>query len=213
MHILVLGQSNVANHCGRPLSAARGRVWHEGSLVPLADPIPGGSGQKGSVWTRVAPRMGEDFIVSLRAQGGTGSDDWAEGGRCHAALKSSLAALAACPHPVHAVVFHQGERDTLLRTTQADYEQRIRTLFAMVSAAIRVPWIICRASWRMGETSAAVIAAQNALIGSLPGALAGPDTDRFGDDLREDRTHFSDAGLEQFAAALVACLRGLPGGR
>ncbi|MCB1356944.1 MAG: hypothetical protein KDK53_10760 [Maritimibacter sp.] len=211
MHILALGQSNVASH-GRPKAAsAVGRLHWNGDFLPLNDPLQGGTGRDGSVWTRVAPRLAEaglsqDPVFTVLAQGGTAVADWAPGGKCFAILEAALPTLLRCLVPVSHVVFHQGERDTLLGTDRAAYRDSFAALKARVDADLPVPWILCRASYRFGVTSAEVRAAQVALAQDDPMVVSGPDTDQFGSDCRHDDTHFNALGLDRFAAALVASL-------
>lgn len=208
LHILVLGQSNVASH-GKPKSqSAFGKVYHQGRFLALADPIPGGTGADGSVWTRVAPLLKErlplsEFVVSVLAQGGTAVSDWSTGGKCFEAMRQALPQIANCPVPVTHVLYHQGERDTLLETDQTTYVAQFSKLHEEVSKTFDVPWIVCRVSYRMGVTSADVIAAQDEIIGATPGFIAGPNTDQFGSDYRYDDTHFNERGLNAFAGLLA----------
>lgn len=215
-HLLVLGQSNVASH-GKPRGASDfGACTHGDSLFPLADPIPGGTGAQGSVWTRFAPlardRLGwDDLTLTVLAKGGSTVAEWAEpGGRGYEALSASLPALQAMARPVTHVIYHQGESDGMRGTGKADYMARFRALHARVSQALPgAVWILCRASYRMGETSPEIIAAQTELAQSLPGCHAGPDTDAFDRGYRHDDTHFAARGFDAFAEALVGCFAAL----
>ncbi|WP_183094894.1 sialate O-acetylesterase [Nocardioides stalactiti] len=215
MHVLAIGQSNLANHCGSPRTAARGEVRHLGTAQPLQDPVPGGSGDLGSVWPRVVDELaalgtvGDDapFVLTLAAQGGTSVAEWAPGGPCHDLLMTRVADgdLDGVTH----VVWQQGEKDTLLETRAADYTADFLRLHASVTAVVgAVPWIICRTSYRFGVTSAAVVSAQTELARTVPGAVAGPDLDALGPQLRRDDTHFNDEGLLRFASLLAPVLAG-----
>ena len=44
MHILAIGQSNLANHCGTAQSSSFGEALAGGRLYPLSDPVQGGTG-------------------------------------------------------------------------------------------------------------------------------------------------------------------------
>lgn len=207
LHILAIGQSNLANHCGTPRKSGTGEVLFAGRLMRLCDPVPGGTGEDGSVWTRVSPLLAEkrpDRILRLAlvARGGTSVAEWAPGGACFNALEARLAAGDALN--ARMIVFQQGEKDTLLETTAEDYEARFRALHDALTARLGLlPWIICRASYRFGVTSASVIAAQNKLVATLPQAYAGPALDRLGRSFRQDDTHFNDEGLDAFAEELA----------
>ena len=208
-HLLVIGQSNVANH-GKPRAASDfGHCTFDGMLLPLADPIAGASGNLGSVWTRFAPlardRLGwDDLTITNLAQGGTTIADWSEPGRtCHDNLVASLPVLKAMARPVTHVIFHQGEADQRDGTTGPDYREGLRRLHALVRESLpTADWIICRASCRQGALSAELTAVQTELAQTLPGAHPGPDTDLFGWSDRYDDTHLKASGLEAFALAL-----------
>ncbi|MCH9806516.1 MAG: hypothetical protein K0U74_02175 [Alphaproteobacteria bacterium] len=216
VHVLVLGQSNVANH-GKPKGSSDfGRAYHDGSFHPLVDPLPGGTGKEGTVWTRVAPLLRDrlqlsDFVVSLLAQGGTSVGDWSTGGKCFEAMRAAIPKIAECPVPVTHVLYHQGERDTLLETDTASYVAQFSKLHEEVQKTFQVPWIVCRVSYRMGVTSADVIAAQDEIIRSTPGCIAGPNTDQFGSDYRYDDTHFNEKGVNAFAAELAETIAAVVG--
>lgn len=210
IHILVLGQSNVASHgTGRHRSASHGRVWHEGALLPLRDPVKGGSGQGSSIWTYFvealeARGIGEDVVISMRARGGTSSKDWGAGGVLFESLVEDIPGIKACPVPLTHVVFHQGERDVHLQTDANQYSTRISSLIEMVNGVWpTVPWVFCRASYRKGITSARIIEAQNSLIARYRFCRPGPNTDTLGSDYRRDDLHFNPLGLRAFADALA----------
>lgn len=210
LHILAVGQSNLSNHCGSLQKSESGRAMLEGETHPLHDPIPGGTGTLGSVWPRFAEQLKAqipdlDLQVTLTARGGTSIEEWAPGGPCFEALEARLEAGDATS--VNLVVFQQGEKDTLLETSEADYSARFHKLHAAVTKRLgSLPWIICQSSYRFGVVSPAVVSAQKALASSLPNTYAGPDLDAFGEEFRRDNTHFNDLGLDIFARELVACV-------
>ncbi|KAA1419432.1 sialate O-acetylesterase [Nocardioides humilatus] len=210
MHILAIGQSNLANHCGTAGASEFGEALVNGELYPLSDPVRGGTGPDGSVWPRVADRLaGQSWPGSLRltlaAVGATSIAEWLPGAKCFTALAERFA--AGDGEGVTHVVWQQGEKDTLLETSTADYTAMFLQLYEGVTDVVGVvPWIICRSSYRMGVTNPDVIEAQAKLAASLPLGVEGPYLDSFGPELRRDDTHFNDAGLEQFADLLVDTL-------
>lgn len=210
MHILALGQSNVANHCGTARSSDFGEVVFAGEQYPMTDPVRGGTGADGSVWPRVADRLAThawpgSLRLTLAAVGATSVAEWVPGGACFDALTERFAAGdgAGVTH----VVWQQGEKDTLLETSEEEYVELFLRLHAGVTDAVGVvPWVVCRSSYRMGVTNPAVIDAQTRLAATLPLGVAGPYLDPLGPDHRRDDTHFNDAGLEEFASLLCAAL-------
>jgi len=210
MHILAIGQSNIANHCGSPRAAEFGEAVENGRLHPLSDPIRGGSGTDGSVWPRVADRLADQswpgsLRLTLAAVGATSIADWVPGGSCFDALAERFA--AGDGEGVTHVVWQQGEKDTLLQTSADAYTALFMKLYDGVTEVIGVvPWIICRSSYRMGVTNPGVTDAQAQLAATLPLAVEGPYLDALGTELRRDDTHFNDEGLERFATLLCDAL-------
>lgn len=212
LHVLAIGQSNLANHGAEAHQSAHGRCFDTGFDVrPLSDPIPGGTGKSGSIWPLVADRLRREapemeFGLTLRAQGGTSVEDWSPGGACHEILMETLLGRGtSVPLPTH-VVWHQGERDTMLGTSSDEYRARFLLLHRAVQAFLSVPWIICRASYRKGVTSDVVISAQERLIAEMPDAVAGPNTDLLGSTFRHDDTHLNHQGQAAFARNLAEVL-------
>jgi hypothetical protein len=211
LHLLVLGQSNVANH-GEGKSASH-HGWVDGgnnTQLTMADPIYGGTGQKGSIWPRVAEilyqKHGCTLGLTLHAVGGASVADWAPHGRLHPHLLDTLPQLRG---RVTHIVWHQGERDALLGTSPLDYAARLTALHSAVACILPVPWIICRASYRADQTSANVLAAQSDVANTIPGCIAGPDTDTLGPEFRQDGTHFNAKGLDHFAAMMAQTIGAL----
>ena len=206
IHILAIGQSNIANHCGSIKHSEYGKVLFNGQLVPLEDPIPGGSGTSGSVWPRLAESLynqgyQDKLRVTLTAQGGASIDDWAPGGIYFDILnqRSNCGDLNGVTH----VVFQQGEKDTMLKTSKEKYISSFLSLhYSVIDLIGDLPWIICESSYRFGETSTEVTVAQEQLAHSLSRATLGPNLDLLGTEYRTDNTHFNDRGLVEFANAL-----------
>lgn len=209
LHILVLGQSNVASHGESRGSSPFGRVFHAGKFFPLTDPIKGSSGNEGSVWSRFGPKcqaagLAADLIISAKAVGATSMADWSKAGTCFASLQAALPAIQACPVPPTHVVFHQGERDNFLATRESNYIACFDQLYALVHQALPlIPWIFCRATFRAGIISETIRQAQARIIAKYPNIYPGPDTDLLDDDFRMDGTHFNQKGLDSFAEMLL----------
>lgn len=208
IHLLVLGQSNVANHGKGRRESDWGECWHDGQRYPLHDPLPGGSGRGASVFPRLATRLRETlrpkvFAVTVLAQGGTSVADWAEGGRCNVGLREAIPTIRSLHPPVSHILYHQGERDTYLGTAAGDYAARFSTLKRLLDENWPgVSCILCTASYRLGTRSDEVRAAQTFVRTSLPNCREGPDTDLIGPDYRFDNLHFSEDGLDRFADEL-----------
>ena len=107
---------------------------------------------------------------------------------------------------IRAILFAQGETETLQGVSQATYQTRLNTVINRVRSDFgnMMPWVIARSSYFSGSSSSSVIAAQNSVIGSGSQLFAGPSTDdynnvsvpgsRDGNDV-----HFNNFGLIEIA--------------
>jgi hypothetical protein len=214
MVALVFGQSNAANHGaerGRAPDAVR--VFHQGRFHPAHDPLPGASGEEGSVWSRLGRRLIESgafervTFVPL-ALGGAAVGDFAPGGTLHAQLLGVLGSARASGLVFTHLLWHQGERDTLLGTGAQSYRTAFLAMLAGIRAAgVEAPVYVSRATYRFAEMNAGVWAAQRDLANEEEGIFAGPDTDALGRAYRRDDVHFSGAGLEAFADLWMEALK------
>ena len=175
-----------------------------------------GPSQPPHIWSvlgdKLAQRLNMPILFLGAALGGTSSVEWQQsaagmvGATVNASVYRRLGAVLL--HYVRrtgarAVLWHQGESDQLLNTGTQAYFDNIRFVIdksrqQLNSAAL--PWVVARASYINGQTSASVIAAQNRLISDVPAVFAGPATDSItGPQNRPDGVHFRDAGFTRFA--------------
>lgn len=200
IHVLAIGQSNIANHGNAQFDSSFGTVWHQGQQHPVRDPIPGASGHGGSVWAPVADCLrnrAASFELTNIARGGSSITQWATEFQpaIHEAIDMCRSAGSVPSH----VVFHQGEKDTLLATTGPEYLDRLCSVFDAVGQLVPdARWVVCRASYRFGQTNSDVIDAQTQFAKRTTAVLEGPNTDLLGTDFRHDDTHFNALGLTRF---------------
>ena len=125
------GQSNSANHGQIPLSPADPRV---SALGPdgwrrAADPQPIATGAGGSPWPPLGDRLAAALDVPIGfisvGWGGTRVDQWQPGGTLYPRLRDALDRLQ--PNGARAVLWHQGESDTLAGTDATEYAERLQT--------------------------------------------------------------------------------------
>lgn len=102
---------------------------------------------------------------------------------------------------VRALIWHQGESDTFLNTSQADYTNKLSSFIAKTRTDFgsTIPWMVSRASYYEGNTSVNVTNAQNALINGANQVFAGPITDSYTSSDRVDNIHFNNSGVIEFA--------------
>ena len=212
--ILVAGQSNAANYGTTP-RAAGGKVYAfaQGKLYAATDPLPGGDGAGGSIWSRLGARLiltgdYDAVIFAVVAEGSTRATDWMEGGRCHPRLITTLQELAAARLPPDYFLWLQGESEGWSpASTGPAYRDALGQLHGAVRAHFPRVIFVAAQSTVGGSTPAnEQIRLAQAAAANLPGALAGPDLDRLGRDDRRDGVHFNDRGLAAAAGLWLEAL-------
>jgi hypothetical protein len=133
-------------------------------------------------------------------EGGTQVSQWVPPGgyypRLHLAI-ASLRPYGGC----RAILWHQGESDSLAATDAATYAARLTNIIEQTrgDAGAKVPWGVAYASWHPDSTAsneAMVIGGQGLVISNHPGVFKGAETDSFhARGWLSDTVHFNDAGL------------------
>ena len=214
------GQSNSCNW-GEPGTNTDDRVsamnFSNGAWSMAADPMPGGDGPRGSVWTRLGPLLTANDNVPVGfisvGVGGTAVSYWVPPAT-DGYLRLKAAAQAFPPNGFRAVLWHQGESDSSISTTPADYQARLSSAIAQLrtDAGWTVPWYIAEAS-DLGNTTLTqeepVIAGQRRVIYADAQVFAGPSTDDFHlEGKLYDGVHFNNAGLADHAQQWADILAG-----
>ncbi len=215
---LILGQSNAANH-----GLTRRASEHECYCLDVFrmrcyladDPLPGASGNAGSVWSRLGDMLIQNGVfrrvlfVPL-AVGGTFIVDWVPGGAVH---KRTLLALSRIRReinrpvvPISAGMWQSGEAEgnhckTSARAYKAYFHLIVEDLRANGVAA---PIFVARSTFCEGgahpfKNRPAIRRAQAELPDPQSGIFAGPDTDTIVLEERFDGCHFTTTGLEHCA--------------
>ena len=217
--LLILGQSNAGNH-----GFTRRASEHECYCLDFLrmrcfladDPLPGASGNAGSVWSRLGDMLIENQVfrrvlfVPL-AVGGTFISDWVPGGAMHKRTSLALSRIRREINmhfaPVSAVLWQQGEAEAnhTQLSTQA-YKMHFHDIVGDLRAnGVFAPIFVARSTICEGgahpyKNHNAIREAQSDLPDPHCGVVAGPDTDVIGADERSDGCHFSTAGLDHCAA-------------
>lgn len=229
---IVGGQSNAATH-GESGTQSQNSLNvamypQNGTWTQLKDPMPwasnwqlpqfgGKANAGGSPWPTFADKLSAQTgfpvgMVSL-AWGGSSVDHWLTGGNAEYASYSGEQAIvnamirAAKKFPdcgFAAVLWHQGESDSINGTSRANYKTKmiqLRNKFVQETGCDR-PWVTAQASFvpavfnTPASQMAAVAAAQQDLW-LEPGFKQGPNTDVLtGTQYRFDTLHFSLQGLK-----------------
>ncbi len=203
------GQSNSANF-GNPQQTAKDErvVYFNGKeYVRAQDPIPGGCGGGGSPWALLGDRIvaSQQVPVCFRSA----SLNWTEVAAWLPPNTDLYKNLASCvkvfgKNGVRAVLWHQGESDTLVRTSAETYCERIKTIVDSLNqdATYQLPWLVAQASFHPGSGAPeqAQVAKGQQLLWAGKICFQGPVTDDLlGPEYRHDGVHFNQKGLEKHA--------------
>jgi hypothetical protein len=204
---LAFGQSNAANFGENPRQAGAG-VWnfHQGKLYAAHDPLLGAGGDGGSVWTRLGDRLIAakyyDAAVFLTlGVGNAALARWTVNGDLHPRLVEAIRDVQSLGLPITHVLWHQGEKDAMLRTSKHAYKQMFMAMASSIRQHGVTAPIYVSVATRCYKLRAQeeIRQAQQELVDVAKGIYAGPDTDTVGWGYRYDGCHFSDEGLERCA--------------
>lgn len=206
--LLTLGQSNAANEGEGPYSPRSPAInfnFLDGHCYDAKEPLLGTTGNRASVWTRVADGLiargaYERVVIAPIAVGGTGIARWAAGGDLNPRIGRALRGLSdAGLRPTH-ILWHQGENDA----GKLDRETYV-TRFGEIVAAIRAaggeaPIYVAVASLCGDSGNDEIRNAQREIPNRFAGVKPGPDTDTLDRFVwRRDLCHFSSEGLDRHA--------------
>jgi len=186
------GQSNSANY-GNPQQKAhddrvsscnfQNGLWQHGD-----DPQPGASGGGGSPWALLGDLLAKKFDVPVGficlGVGSTAVSFWTPPGKGYKRLKQALQLTGV--NGCRAVLWHQGESDSIAGTSAENYAKMLGEAIAQsrTDAGWGVPWGVALASFHpapeaTAERQAAVVSGQQKVITIVPGVFQGPETDSF----------------------------------
>jgi hypothetical protein len=207
MVALVFGQSNSANFGETPHKSRQGVYnFYKGKLYPAQDPLLGATGDGGSVWTRLGDQLVEkkyyDAIVFVPlGVGETAIARWKSDGDLHPAILQAIHDVEAQGLTITHLLWHQGESDALLKTSQSTYKiMFLDMLLSIRKQGVNAPIYVSVATRCQKQLPDEQIRqAQQELVNPALGIYGGPDTDKLGFGDRYDGCHFSAEGLEKFA--------------
>lgn len=223
--IVVIGQSLSVNEVPTPYVPTNTNIDQlnifDGKLYRAKDPLLGINVSGGAVtdlrgtWMlRMADKLIADghfdrVILVPMAVGNTRADQWAsETAAPFLFNKINVVGLRLrdAGLPCTAIMWGQGESDTSAGTSQASYTASMNKIIAEFNHAIPAcPILVARESYYYGATSAAVVAAQAAVVNGTT-VFAGENVDSIGSGGRYDNTHLNETGADQRATLAVAAL-------
>ena len=209
---ITAGQSNSANFGTPRQSAKDGKVvYFDGKqFVAAKDPIPGGCGGGGSPWPilgdLIAGSQGVPVCFRSASLTWTEVKNWMPGVKAGKHLLYDNLVSCAREFPqggVRAVLWHQGESDSLAKTSAQTYRDRLATIIRSLEkdSGYRLPWFVAQASFHPGskEPEEKAVAAGQQLLWKEGIAKQGAVTDDLGQKYRSDRVHFNQLGLTTHA--------------
>jgi len=204
------GQSNSVNF-GQARQAAKDDrvVYFDGkSFAPAKDPIPGGFGGGWTPWALLGDLLAKRWNVPICFRSSTLTytpvSEWLPTAM-HNQYPTLVERLKAFdPHGVRAVLWHQGESDSLAKTSAEQYCAQLTQVIQCVRKEIGydVDWFVAQASFHpgCGKPQQEPVAEGQKLIWKSKVAFPGPVTDDLlGKEYRSDGVHFTERGLQTHA--------------
>jgi hypothetical protein len=207
---ITAGQSNSANH-GSPQQQpdddrVSARTTIGGNTWQVAnDPQPTATGSGGSPWPELGDLLAEEYDVPVGllsvGVGATRVDQWLPGSSHYQnRLRPAIESLGS--DGFRAILWHQGESDSLAGTSADVYASRLNSTIdqSRTDAGFDVPWGVALASFHPSSGAAAeaeVVQGEQQVIADDPLVFEGPLTDDFHfNGWLSDSVHFNQTGLD-----------------
>jgi hypothetical protein len=213
--LLVMGQSNAANHGGQRFQSEHGAEivnFFGAQCFIAASPLLGATGINGEYWTLLAnillsSQAFDRVVLAPVAVAATEVSRWARGGDLNALLVNASADLRTQNYRVTHVLWHQGESDLWHGTSESEYAARFLTVVDTLRVQdIKAPIFVSVATKCLSLTAFspdnAVARAQLLLPNSERKIFGGVNSDTIIGELdRFDDCHLSASGQHKIAAA------------
>lgn len=216
MTVVALGQSNAGNH-GAPdaRNAPEVTVFFDGQCFRTTDPLPGGTGEGGSIWSRMTQLLEgtqkRPVLLAVLAVDATTIDDWTGDTQLTHRLIGLLDALAGFSLSPDAVLWQQGESDAKLGKPADEFEKGLQRLVDLIrSRVVEAPIYLAASTVCRSPASSEILLARKAVIEKNKGVFPGAETDLLLGEMRFDGCHFSEVGRYQAAELWVNALRKAP---
>jgi hypothetical protein len=223
--IIILGQSNAANH-GAGRYAAKHRVdnfnIYDGRCYRAEDPLLGASGDGGNFATRFGDKLIEEglfdrVILAPIAMGGTTVEQWADQGMFNRRIPVLIRRLHDAGLSADFTLWHQGEGNPGMGDRGG--RQYRKNLLEVVETfrryGVDAPFFVALATLCGGphQNAENIRAGQKGAVDPSAGIYLGADTDIIGVDYRWDKCHFDDIGLSLAAALWLEVIAEFQTGR
>lgn len=218
--LLVLGQSNAANHAGQRYRSDHGADvvnFFAGKCFIAASPLLGSTDTRGEYWTQVgnllvASGKVDRVVVAPLAFSGSEVERWARGGDINNLLVETVTQLKDGGYGVSDVLWDQGEADYVKGTSADAYRQRFLSMVGTLrDQGVGVPVYVSIASkclepsnggFKVDAPDNPVVRAQLAVSEGGKDIRRGVNTDTLlGDFDRYDDCHMAGTGTDKVARA------------
>lgn len=220
--VVIIGDSLTANSVNTAYTITQSGNLQvnagDGGLYNASDPAFGASnGSVAPYISSVAGPLGDSIvtggyatwaIVVANGMGSSAIGDWAQFGALNKNITTIADRLAVLGLTPSAWIWHGGPNDNNLGTTQIAYKAGLDSVIATIRTKYpTVPILIGVASQAgLGNTSAAIQAAQASVL-SAPGKIyAGVNSDAFSSGDFGDGTHFSVSGRASWVSGTITKL-------
>ncbi len=160
-------------------------------------------GNGGSIWPAVGDLLSEQLHMPIgfyaTGWGGAALEEFGEGTIKYKRLLNAVSCAGA--GGARAILWHQGETDAVLETTEACYKAMLLALIQRLrkDSSFHIPWMIAKAAYhpKAKREKEAVIRQAQRLCCNGKDILEGPDTDILQGDFRIlNSAHFTLKGLQ-----------------
>ena len=205
--ILAGGQSNAGNVIPTRYTAGDAvSVWYDGQCYPASDPLPGATGDDGSIWSMlgdaVAKQTVRPVVLVLASFGGTQFRDWNDPRTgLYDALEGRLVTARQAGFRPDVILWHQGETDAGI---ERDFNALQREMVSLTDRLLKdAPGASlylfqvsrCRNARRLNGVPE-MIAVFGSVAAANPRVVLGMNTDVLGKEYRWDECHFNARGRE-----------------
>jgi hypothetical protein len=210
--IVILGQSNAANH-GAGRYAAKNRVdnfnLYDGKCYHAEDPLLGSSGDGGNFATRLGDKLIEEglfdrVILAPIAMGGTTVEQWAEEGMFNRRIPVLIRRLHDAGLNADYILWQQGEGNPGMgdRGGRQYRKNLLEVIETFRKYGVDAPFFVSLTTLCGGPHANAenIRAGQRAAVNPAAVVFQGPDTDTIGVEHRWDACHFNEVGLDLAAS-------------
>jgi hypothetical protein len=218
--LLVIGQSNAANHGGQRYRSEHGAHvvnFFDGQCFVAASPLLGSTDARGEYWTQLGNLLitsgkFDDVVIVPLAFSGSEVMRWAQGGDINRLLVNTAKQLELAPYQVTDVLWVQGEIDYVKGTSEDVYRKRFLSMVHTLRAEkIEAPVYVSITSkcleptnggFKVDAQDKSIVRTQLAMPAIGNGIRRGINTDSLLDEVdRYDDCHMGGSGERKVAEA------------